>query len=50
MDNSGLLKYKSRVVMLEDLALREEVMKLHHDDPLTRHYGIEKTLELLKRS
>jgi hypothetical protein len=50
MDNSGLLRYESRVVVPEDPALRGEVMKLHHDDPLAGHYGVEKTLELLRRS
>jgi hypothetical protein len=25
-------------------------MKLHHDDPLAGHYGVDKTLELLRRS
>jgi hypothetical protein len=50
MDNLSLFKYKSRVVMLKDLALRGEVMKLYHDDPLIRHYKVEKTLELFKRS
>jgi hypothetical protein len=50
MDNSGLLKYEFKVVMLKDLTLREEVMKLHYNDPLIRYYKVEKTLELLKRS
>jgi transposase InsO family protein len=47
---SGILKYHSRAVVPDDPALRQEVMKLHHDDPLAGHYGIEKTLELLRRS
>ena len=50
MDNSGLLRYKSRVVIPEDPALYGEVMKLHYNDPLAGHYGVEKTLELLRRS
>ena len=50
MDSSGLVRFGLRAVMPEDLALRGEVMKLHHDDPLAGHYGVEKTLELLRRS
>jgi hypothetical protein len=48
--DSGLLRYHSRIVVPDDPALRQEVMKLHHDDPLAGHYGVEKSLELLRRS
>jgi hypothetical protein len=50
MDNSGLLRYESRVIIPEDPVLRGEIIKLHYNDPLAGHYGVEKTLELLKRS
>ena len=50
MDNSGLFKYKSRVVMLKDLILRKEVIKLYYNNPLIRYYKVKKTLEFLKRS
>ena len=50
MDYSGLFKYKSRVVMLKDLILYKEVIKLHYNDPLIRYYKVKKTLEFLKRS
>jgi hypothetical protein len=50
MDNSSLFKYKSRVVILKDLTLREEVIKFHYNNLLIKHYKIKKMLELLKRS
>ena len=33
-----------------DPALRAEVVKLHHDDPLAGHFGVDKTLELIRRA
>jgi hypothetical protein len=50
MDNSGLFRYELRVVMPEDPVLREEVIKLYYNDPLAGYYGVEKMLELLRRS
>ena len=48
--DENLLRFHSRVVVPDDPALRAQVMNLHHDDPLAGHYGVDKTLELLKRS
>ena len=50
MDNSGLFRYESRVIVPEDPALYEEVIKLYYNNPLVEYYRIEKILELLKRS
>jgi hypothetical protein len=50
MDNSGLLRYKSRVIIPENPVLYEEVIKLYYNDPLAGYYRIEKILEFLKRS
>ena len=49
MDNSGLFRYESRVIILEDPVLYREVMKLYYNNPLIGYYRIEKILELFKR-
>jgi len=46
----GLLLHDNLVYVPHDDALRVELMKMHHDDPLAGHYGIGKTLELLLRN
>ena len=50
MNNSSLFRYESRVIIPEDPVLYREVIKLYYNNPLAGHYGIEKTLEFLKRS
>ena len=50
INKSGLLKYDLRVIIPKDPALYNKVIKLHYNDSLAGHYGIEKTLELLKVS
>jgi hypothetical protein len=50
LDEQNLLRWRSRIYIPNDLALRAEVMKLHHDDPLAGHFGVDKTLELLRRT
>lgn len=50
VDETGLLRRSSRIYIPKDPAILAEVMKLHHDDPLAGHYGVNKTLELLRRS
>jgi hypothetical protein len=50
IDNSGLFRYELRVVVPEDPVLCGEVMKLYYNNPLAGYYGVEKTLELLRRS
>jgi hypothetical protein len=46
---SRLLCWNNRIVVPRDLALQEEILKIHHDDPLAGHYGSDKTFELLTR-
>jgi hypothetical protein len=46
----GLLRYYSRIIIPDNSALCQEVMKLHYNDPLVGYYSIEKSLELLRRS
>lgn len=45
----GLLMYKDRVVVPREPILQQELLRLHHDDPLAGHFGTKRTLELLKR-
>ncbi|KAF4627116.1 hypothetical protein G7Y89_g11043 [Cudoniella acicularis] len=45
-----LLRWNGRIYIPDDPALRAEVMRLHHDDPLAGHYGVEKTMDLLRRN
>lgn len=47
---SGLILYNDRVVVPREPALRQELMRLYHDDPLAGHFGIERTTELLQRN
>jgi len=49
-DDAGLVRYRSRIVVPDDPALRDEVMTLHYDDPLAGHFGVSKTLELLLKN
>ena len=48
-DNENLLRYKGRLYIPEDNALRQELISKCHDDPLAGHFGAEKTLDLLRR-
>lgn len=47
--SEGLLYYRNAVYIPEDVALRNELMKLHHDHAFAGHFGIARTLELLRR-
>ena len=46
----GLLLHDNLVYVPHDDALRVDLMKMHHDDPLAGHYGVAKTFELLSRN
>lgn len=46
----GLLYFKNKVYIPENLDLRREVLSRHHDLPVMGHPGMFKTLELVKRS
>ena len=48
-DANGLLRYGIALYVPEELTLREELVKRHHDDPLAGHFGVDKTLELIAR-
>ncbi len=44
-----LLHYKSKIYILFDKAVKNELMKLHYDDVLTEHYKVDRTINLLFR-
>jgi transposase InsO family protein len=44
-----LLRHKGKLYVPPEPALREELMKVHHDDALAGHFGAKKTVELLTR-
>src|SRR5439155_1862172 len=47
---NGLLLYKNLVYIPQDDAIRLELLQQHHDSPLTGHFCIPKTHELLSRN
>jgi transposase InsO family protein len=49
-DDAGGLRFKNRVYVPPEPALRAELLKTYHDDPLAGHFGRAKTVELLARS
>jgi hypothetical protein len=49
MNNSGFFKYKLKVIILKNLILYKEVIKLYYNDFLIRYYKVEKILEFFKR-
>jgi transposase InsO family protein len=50
IDHAGGLRFKNRVYVPPEPALRAELLKTYHDDPLAGHFGRAKTVELLTRS
>ena len=46
-DAHGFLRYKGSIYVPGQAALREELIKRHHDDPLAGHFGAHKTEALL---
>ncbi len=44
-----LLSYKSKIYILFDEVIKNELIKLHHDDVLTEHYKVNKMINLLFR-
>jgi len=49
-EKRGGLVYKADALCVpEDAALRSELMKMHHDDPLAGHFAANKTLNLIRR-
>ena len=49
LDGQGALRYCDRLYVLEEASVREELLRRHHDDPLARHFGVNKTSELMGR-
>ncbi len=44
-----LLYYKNKIYILFNEVIKNEFMKLYHDDVLIKHYKINKTINLLFR-
>ncbi len=44
-----LLCHKSKIYILSDKAVKNELIKLHHDDVLVEHYEVDKIINLLFR-
>jgi hypothetical protein len=48
-DHKGLLRYNGAVYVPNDQAVRQEIMKINHDDPHGGHFGAVRTTELIRR-
>jgi hypothetical protein len=48
-DSSGLVRYRGKAYVPPDGAVRGEINKICHDDPVAGHFGPKKTLALAKR-
>ena len=44
-----MIEYNELLYVSEDLSIREELLKHHHDDSLARHFDADKISELLDR-
>ncbi len=42
-----LLCHKNKIYILFDEVIKNELMKLHHNDVLTEHYKVNRTIDLL---
>jgi len=42
-----MIEYNESLYVLEDLSVREELLKRHHDDLLAKHFDADKISELL---
>ena len=49
IDREGILRRYEKAYVPTNSALREEILKACHDDPLAGHFGSERTLQLLRR-
>jgi len=50
VDATGLLRKHDKVYVPGASALREEILQRCHDDPLSGHFGVERTTLLVRRS
>ena len=48
-DRRGLLCKDGKAYVPDSTSLRDEIMRINHDDPHASHFGAGKTLELLRR-
>ncbi len=44
-----MIEYNELLYVSEDLSVREELLKRHHDDSLARYFDADKISELLDR-
>ncbi len=44
-----LLYYKNKIYILSDKAVKNELIKLHYDNVLTKHYEVNRIINLLFR-
>ena len=49
VDQEGLLHYRGSAYVPNDPAVRQEIMKMNHDDPYGGHFGVARTMELIRR-
>ena len=49
VDQDGLLRYRGSAYVPNDPAVRQEIMKMNHDDPYGGHFGVARTTELIHR-
>src|SRR3989440_2475418 len=49
VDQEGLLRYRGSAYVPNDPAVRQEIMKMNHDDPYGGHFGVARTTELIRR-
>ena len=47
IDEQGLLMKGGRIYVPDDLALRQEILRIHHNDPYLGHFGVAKTFALI---
>jgi len=45
----NLLHYKNKIYILSDEAIKNELIKLYHDDVLAEHYKVDRMIDLLFR-
>lgn len=50
VDSSDILMRDACVYVPDEPSVRQELLKVYHDDPLAGHFGGKRTLELLQRS
>jgi len=49
LNSQEMIEYNESLYVSEDLSVREELLKRHHDDSLARHFDADKISELLGR-